>query len=168
MRVTCAVREYVRKAVLAKVAGKLEAAEDAKAAAVAARDAKVEKAAKLCERICAEAQEKFVKEAKRKLGLTFIPDSYSCWNDNVEKGGNRAIYETIDASDFAETMSGDCSAAKHNPCADRDKFDRIVSKPARIRDAAIAAADKLLFELELGKVAKSELDGALKDLSVEI
>ena len=168
MRVTCAVRDYVKKMVLAKVADRLNAAEEAKEAAKAARDAKVEKAEALCKRICAEANAKFVKEAK-KLGLTFIPDSYSSWGDTVEKGKNVAVETHIGHDDFVETLTTrNDMKAKCNPCAERDEFDRIVGEPARIRNAANAAADRLLFELELGKVAKNELDGLLKELEVEI
>ena len=166
MRVTCAVREYVRKAVLAKVAGRLKAAEDAKAAATAARDEKVEKAVKLCEKLCAETQAKFAKEAK-KLGLTFIHDSYS-WNGKITKNGNRVVSTTVGADDFAETVSGNCLSAEHNPCAVHDEFERIAGEPDRIRKAANEVADRLLFELELGKVAKGELDRLLKELEVEL
>lgn len=168
MRVTSAVREYVRKAVLAKVADKLKAAEEAKEAAEAARDGKVGKAEELCKKICAEAQEKFVKEAKRRLGLTFIPDSYG-WNGKVEKDGNVAVSPSVDCDDFVETLvSRNDMKASLNPCAARDEFDRVVGEPGRIRDAANAVADRLLFELELGKVAKKELDEALKSLEVEL
>lgn len=166
MRVTCAVREYVRKAVLAKVADKLKAAVDAKEAAKAARAAKVEKAKKLCEKLCAEAEAKFVKEAK-KLGLTFIPDLYG-WSE-VKKGANHAVTAHVECDDFVETIaSRDSLEASLNPCKARDEFDKVVDEPERIRDAANTAADKLLFELELGKVAKGELDGMLEKLEVEI
>lgn len=170
MRVTSAVREYVKNAVLAKVAGRLKEAEAAKEAAVAARSAKVEEARKLCEKLCAEAQAEFVKEAKERLGLTFIPDLYSPWyGGTVEKGANTAFKADVDHDDFVETMTsrGDLRA-RSNPCADRDGFDRIVDRPSRIRKAADAAAGRLLFELELGKVAKGELDGLLEGLEVEI
>lgn len=168
MRVTCAVREYVRKAVLAKVSAQIEAAEKAKEAAKAARAAKVAKAEALCDRICADANAKFIKEAK-KLGLTFISDSYRNWSEEVEKDANRAVAANVGIDDFVETFtSRNDMKAKCNPCAERDEFDRIVGEPARIRGAATAAADRLLFELELGKVAKNELDGMLKELEVKI
>jgi len=168
MRVTSAVREYVRKTVCAKVADKIEAAEDAKEAAIAVRDAKVAKAKELCKQICAEAHAKFVKEVKKQLGLTFIPDIYR-WDRGIEKGGNLAVKVDIDRGDFMETLSSEeDQKAQCNPCAERDEFVRIVNEPTRIKDAANAAADKLLFELELGKVAKAELDGLLNELKVEI
>lgn len=167
MRVTCAMREYVRKAVLDKVADKLKSAEDARAAAIAARDAKVGEARKLCEEICAEAQAKFVREVKKSLGLTYIPHTY--WvGGKVDENGNRAMTVSIGRCDFAETMDSSHCAAKFYPCAARDEFYRIVGEPDRIREAAASAADKLLFELELGKVAKKELDETLKGLEVEI
>lgn len=166
MRVTSAVREYVRKAVLAKVAGRIEAANKAKEAAEADRNARVAKAKALCERVCAEAQAKFVKEA-RKLGLTFVADSYD-WASNVTKDGNYAVKAEVGADDFVETMTRDCYAAKHVPCAAREKYYELLDEPKRIKEAATQAADKLLFELELGKVAKKELDEALKDLEVKI
>lgn len=168
MRVTSAVREYVRKAVLAKVADQLKAAEDAWESAKAARNDKIEKAKELGRKLCEEAQEKFEKEVK-KLGLTFISDSYNSWNNTVEKNANVVITANVDIDDFAETLTW-CKSMKAecNPCAERDEFNRIMDEPARIKDAANTAADKLLFELELGKVAKGELDGLLKDLEVEL
>lgn len=168
MRVTAAMREYVRKAVLAKVAGKIEAAEKAAKAAEAARTDKFEEAEALCERLRAEAQAKFVKEVK-KLGLTFIPDSY--WNGKVKDGGNVAIRAGIELDDFVETItmaSRDSLKAKCNPCAEREKFYELLDEPERIREAAKQAADKLLFELELGKVAKKELDETLNGLEVKL
>ena len=167
MRITCAVRDYVRRTVLAKVEGELKAAKEAKDAAISARDGKVKAAGELCRKLCAEAQERFVKEAKRKLGLTFIPDLYD-WS-GVQKGGNSALSVHVDHDDFVETMSShDDMKASLNPCKARDEFDRIVGEPKRIQDAANAAADRLLFELELGKVARKELDEALKGLEVKL
>lgn len=170
MRVTGVVKEYVRKVVLEKVAGKIAAAESAKAAAVAARDAKVEEARKLCEKICAEAQAKFVKEVKKNLGLTFIPDSYD-WDGKIEKGGSTAVKDAVFHDSFAETLTSRNNAkAKCNPSEIRDEFNRIADEPDRLRKAAASAADKLLFELELGKgkAAKQEFDKLLNELEVEI
>jgi len=167
MRVTSAVRDYVKKMILSKVADRLKAAEDAAEAAKAARSAKVDKAKALCEKLRAEAQEKFVKEAK-KLGLTFISDSYNYYGDVNEKNGNRALEIRVGSDDFAETVSQDCAAAKNNPNVDREMFFKLINEPQRIRDAANAAADKLLFELELGKIAKKELDELLKEIEVKI
>lgn len=166
MRVTCAVREYVRKAVLAKVADRLKAAEEAAEEAKAANAGKIAKAKELCEKLSAEAQAKFVKEAK-KLGLTFIADTYG-WDGDVNKGDNRVVIAQVDSGDFVETVSRDARAAKYNPSAERERFYKLVDEPQRIKEAAEHAADKLLFELELGKVAKKELDGLLKELEVEL
>lgn len=167
MRVTTAVREYVRKAVLAKVADKVEAAEKAREAAEADRRVKVAKATALCEKVCAEAQAKFVKEVKKKLGLTFVADTYD-WRGDAEKDKNYAVRPTVDSDDFVETMSRNCNAAGHNPCAERERYYKLLDEPGRIRDAAGHVADKLLFELELGKVAKKELDETLTNLEVKI
>lgn len=168
MRVTCAVREYVRKAVLAKVADQIKAAEDVAKAAKADRDDKIEKAKKLGRKLCEETQEKFVKEVK-KLGLTFIPDSYSHWNNTVEKNANVVMDVHVDVDDFIETLTRhEGLMAECNPCAERDEFNRIMDEPARIKAVADETADRLLFELELGKVAKGELDSLLKDLEVAV
>lgn len=167
MSVTCAVRKYVRKAILAKVADKLKSAKDAADKAKADQEEKLAKAEELCARFAAEAQTKFVKEVK-KLGLTFISDVYS-WNGEVEKDRNRAIRSDISFGSFAETLgSNGGQEAKHNPSAERERFFEIIEEPQRIKDAADAAADKLLFELELGKVAKDELDSLLKELEVKV
>ena len=166
MRVSAAVRKYVRKAVLAKVAVKLEAAEKAAKDATAARDAKIEKAKALCEKLCAETQAKFVKEVK-KLGLTFIPDSY--WNGVRTEGGNVAVKALVDHDDFVETLtSRNNLKAKLNPSGVREAFFELVDEPKRIGEAAEHAADKLLFELELGKVSKKELDEILNELEVKL
>lgn len=166
MRVSAAVREYVRKAVLAKVADKLKAAEEAAKVAKDNRDYKVEKAKELCKRLCAEAQAKFVKEVK-KLGLTFIADAYRS-DGSVDRNVNTAVTADVGHDSFVETLASRGLKAKCNPSAARDEFDRVVGEPERIRSAANAAADRLLFELELGKVAKGELDGLLKELEVEL
>lgn len=167
MRVTKAIREYVHQAILAKVADKIEAAEDAKADAIAARNAKVDKARELCKKMCAETQAKFVKEVKKTLGLTLIPEAYSYCGDIT--GDNLVVRDHIDHDDFVETLTtrDDFKARKH-PCAARNEYDKIVNEPFRIRSAANSAAERLLFELELGKVAKDELDGMLQGLEVKV
>lgn len=166
MRVTGAVRGYVRNVVLAKVADRIKAAEDAAEKARAGRRVLVARAQELCEKLCDEAHAKFVREVK-KLGLTLVPDTYS-WDGVVNKGGNRVVIARVGSDDFAETMSKDRPAARHNPSAERERFYEAVDEPQRIGNAAKAAADRLLFELELGKVAKKELDGMLKELEVEL
>lgn len=166
MRVTRAVREYVHQVVLAKVADKLEAAEDAADEARAVYIDKVKKAEALCRKMCAETQAKFAKEVK-KLGLTLISDAYS-YNGSVSEGGNCVVFAQVNSDDFAETVPEDRFAAKHNPNAERERYCKTVDEPQRIKDAANAVADKLLFELELGKVAKGELDEMLKKLEVEL
>ena len=167
MRVTATVREYVHSAILAKVADKIEAAEEAKAAAIAARNAKVDKARELCKKMCADTQAKFIKEVKKTLGLTLIPEAYSYSGGVI--GDNLVVKAALDHDDFVETLTtrGDLKAKKH-PCAARDEYDKIVNEPTRIRSAANSAANRLLFELELGKVAKGELDGMLQGLEVKV
>ena len=167
MRVTSAVREYVRKVVLAKVKDKLQKAEEAKEKAIAECDAKLDKAKTLCEKLRGEAQAKFVKEA-RKLGLTWVPDSYNYNHKLDEKGGNYAFEVRVGQDDFAETMTSGCYAYEAVKSAERDRVEAVCKEPARIREVAGQAADKLLFELELGKVAKKELDDALAELEVKL
>lgn len=167
MRVTSAVREYVRKVVLAKVADRLKEAEDAKAKAEAERDAKVAKAVEIAKAVAANAQEAFVRRCA-KLGLTWVPDTYNYHHKLDEKGGNRAFDVQAGQDDFAETLSANCYAHDAVKSAERDAFEKVCDEPRRIREVAGQAADKLLFELELGKVAKKELDEALKDLEVKL
>lgn len=169
MRVTCAVREYVRKAIFEKVRARHEAAEKAKDKAIATRDAEIRKAKEIADRLVEEMQRKFVDECRKKLGLSWIPDTYG-WNGKIsEEGGNYAFRCDVDEDDFFETVSEGSHAAKHQgKCAERERFNKVCGEPQRIKDAATAAADKLLFELELGKVAKKELDEALKCLEVEV
>lgn len=167
MRVTSAMREYVRKAVLAKVRDKVQKAELAKGKALAERDAKVAKAREIAKELAEKAQEAFVKRCAR-LGLTWVPDTYNYHHKLDEKGGNRAFDVQAGHDDFAETLSANCYAHDAVKCAERDAFEKVCDEPRRIREAAGQAADRLLFELELGKVAKKELDEALKCLEVEV
>ena len=164
MRVTCAVREYVRKVVLSKVQDRIDAAEKAKAAAKDACEGKVAKAEAIAEKLAQEAQEKFLKQVA-KLGLTFVEDTYDYMGRVRDK--NEAFNVNVGSDDFVETTSADAAMRAH-PCKERDEFVRVCKEPDRIRKAANMAADKLLFELELGKVAKKELDELLKDMKVEV
>lgn len=167
MRVTGAMREYVRKAVLAKVRDKVQKAELAKGEALAKRDARIAKVRKIAEDIAARAQKEFVERAAG-LGLTWVPDTYNYNHKLDEKDGNRAFDVCVSQDDFAETLSSSCYASEAVKSAERDRFYGAIHEPQRIRDAATAAADRLLFELELGKVAKKELDEALEGLEVEV
>ena len=167
MRVTSAMREYVRKAVLAKVRDRVQKAEDARAKVLAERDAKVAEARKVAKEIAAKAQEALVKRCA-KLGLTWVPDTYNYNHKLDKKDGNYAFDVCVSQDDFAETLSSNCYAFESVKSAERDEFEKVCGEPHRIREAANDAAEKLLFELELGKVAKKELDEALKDLEVEV
>lgn len=167
MRVTCAVREYVRKAVLAKVRDRLQKAELARGEALTARDAEVAKAREIAKEIAAKAQEAFVKRCA-KLGLTWVPDTYNYNHKLDEKDGNYAFEVRVGQDDFAETMSSNCYAYGAVKSAERDAVEKVCKEPGRIEEAAKHAADKLLFELELGKLAKKELDEALRGLEVEL
>lgn len=167
MRVTAAVREYVKKVVLEKVRDRLQKAELARGKAISERDARVAKAREIAEEIAKKAQDAFVKRVA-KLGLTWVPDTYD-WNGNVnEKGGNYALEVRVGQDDFAETMSSNCNAYKAVKSVERERVEALYEEPKRIREAAEHAADKLLFELELGKLAKKELDDALNDLEVKV
>lgn len=166
MRVTCAVREYVRKAVLSKVAKRLEKAEKARDAAKKARDGRVGKARELAKAVAAHAQEAFAKRAA-KMGLTFNPDSYD-YTGRIERGERRVFNVRIESDDFVETASSDSFTARYRPCAAREAYRKVVDEPERIREAARHVADRLLFDLELGKVAKQELDEMLKSVEVKL
>lgn len=167
MRVSVAVREYVRKAVLAKVADKLKAAELASGKVLAERDAKIEKAREIAKKIAETAQEAFVKRCA-KLGLTWVPDVYNYQHKLDKKGENRAFDVKVGQNDFAETLSANCYAHDAVKSAERDGFEKVCGEPERIKEAAKQAAEKLLFELELGKVAKKELDETLNELEVKL
>lgn len=165
MRVTCAVREYVRKAVFAKVQERYDAAEKAADAAEGEYAAKVKEAHELAKKLAADAQAKFEKAVER-LGLTWIRKTYD-WTGRPSDD-RAAIKAGVDDDDFAETAGPNSTEAKANPSAVRDRIAKLAAEPGRIKAAAKMAADKLLFELELGKVAKKELDEALKGLEVEL
>jgi len=167
MRVTGAVREYVRKVVLEKVRDRLQKAELARGKAIDERDALVAKAREIAEEIAMKAQEAFVKRVA-KLGLTWVSDSYNYNHKLDEKGGNYAFEVRVGQDDFAETMSSGCYAYEAVKSEERSRVEAVCKEPARIREVAGQAADKLLFELELGKVAKKELDEALRELEVKL
>ena len=167
MRVTSAVREYVRKAVLAKVADRLEAAEKAKDEAMKECDDKVAAAKALAEKMAERFSREYAAEAA-KLGLTWIPDSYDWYGKVSEKNGNKAFLVLVCSDDFAETVSSNNNAFKGVKSKERTQRMGVIDGPKRIREAANDAADKLLFDLELGKVAKQELDEMLKELEVKL
>ena len=108
MRVTSAVREYVKKTVLAKVADRLEAAEKARNEAMKERDDKVVAAKDLAEKMAEMFSREFAAEAASRLGLTWIPDSYDYYGKVSKKNGNRAFIANVCGDDFAETLSPDC------------------------------------------------------------
>lgn len=167
MRVTSAMRAYVYKAVLAKVQGALDKAEKARDDAKRIRGKKLADAEALAKKLAAEAQEKFAKLAKSKFGLTLVEQGYDYKGDPINEK-NVVVKVHVDDGDFVETLPVRGSLARAIPCKVRDEFDKVCGEPQRIKDAATAAADRLLFELELGKVAKKELDEALKCLEVEV
>lgn len=169
MRVTKAVRGYVRKVVLAKVADRLEAAEKAKDAAIKERDDKEAAAKALAEKMIQRFQKEYAAEAA-KLGLTWIPDTYGYQGTMIGKNDNTAFSVNVCCNDFEETISSGANAYAY-VCAKskaRKRLADVLNGPERIRNAADDAADKLLFELELGKVGKKELDDALKGLEVKV
>ena len=167
MRVTSAVREYVKKTVLAKVRDRLQKAELARGKALAERDAKVAKAREIAKELAEKAQKEFVKRAA-KLGLKWVPDTYNYNHKLDEKDGNYAFEVCVGADDFAETMSSNCYAYEAVKSKAREAVEKVCDEPHRIRETAEHAAEKLLFDLELGRVAKKELDEALKDLEVKL
>lgn len=167
MRVTKAVREYVRKVVLAKVADRLEAAEKAKDAALKARDDKIAAAKALAEKMLPRFQKEYEAEAA-KLGLTWVPDTYDYTGKMITKNGNTAFSVSVGGDDFEETISSGANAYASVKSKERKRLAGVLNGPERIRRAADDAADKLLFELELGKVGKKELDEALKGLEVKV
>ena len=167
MRVTSSVKEYVKKAVLDKVADQIAKAEKASEAAKLERREKIRKAKEIGERICEEAQEKFAKEVKSKVGLTLISDMVK-WNGEIEPKANRVITLKCDRNDYQETVDCDMILAKAYPNKERDASDKVIYAPGKIREAAENAANKILFELEVGKLAKKELDNILDNLEVQI
>lgn len=167
MRVTKAVREYVRKVVLSKVADKLEAAEKAKDAAIKERDDKVSAAKALAEKMLQRFNKEYAAEAA-KLGLTWIPDMYDYLGNMLEKNGNAAFSVSVGSDDFEETITSGANAYKSVKSKERKRLDGVLNGPDRIRRAAEDAADRLLFELELGKVGKKELDDTLNELEVKL
>lgn len=167
MRVTSSVKEYVKKAVLDKVADKIAAAEKASEAAKLELSEKIRKAKEIGERICEEAQAKFAKEIKSKVGLTLINDMVK-WNGEIEPKANHVIMLKCDRNDYQETVSCDLVLAKAYPNKERDASDKVIHAPNKIREAAEHAANKILFELEVGKLAKKELDNIIENLEIQI
>ena len=167
MRVTSSVKEYVKKAVLDKVAGQIAEAEKASEAAKLEIREKICKATEIGERICKEAQEKFAKEVKSKVGLTLIRDMVK-WNGEIEPEANQVIMLKCDRNDYQETVGCDLVLAKAYPNKERDASDKVIYAPNKIREAAEHAANKILFELEVGKLAKKELDSIIENLEIQI
>ena len=164
MKVTKAVREYVTRIMNQKVAARKEKAEKAFEELTEARKSRIRAVKAFAERQILAVHEKVVKEAKR-LGLTWIPDE-TCWDGGV-KDRNVSVKPDVDSSDFVETTEYPVNQKRY-PSPVRDEYVAARELPGRIQRAAEAATDKLLFELELGKVAKQELDGILDGLEVKL
>jgi len=152
MKVTKLVREYVHGQALAKVKAELESAK--RRAKQVADDllSRREQVRKYAEKLCLECEDKVDKYA-RQLGLTPIREVGGC--------RNRIISVNINEYDFEESYpQGDSPKRK--------AVEEILDEPERIEEAAKKAADELLFNLELGKVARKEIDFELAKLEVAL
>lgn len=166
MRVTKAVRLYVEKVLMDKVRIPLDEAVRRKEAERKRRDELVKRVRDIATKKFAQAHASLVKEWAR-LGLTWVSDTYTYSGNRTDKQ-NVSFETAVGECDFAELMSCDTHAAKAHPNKVREEYRRLCAEPQRIRDAVSAAADKICFDLEIGAVAKRELDKLLKETEVKL
>lgn len=160
MRVTCTMKDYIRKCVEKKVADKLAAAEKAKKDQ-AEKDLKAKEAVEdYAKSLIPDAMKKVVAFAK-KQGLTWIEHTptYQGFNEHV----NVAFSVNVDCYDFEETNPHEC-----NTFAARKSRREIAEEPERIRKAVNEATNAIVFSLELGKVKKAELEELIASTEVEL
>lgn len=166
MRVSKAVREYVHKFIYAKAKPAIDEANEAVDAANEERRRQKEEIRKIIKSVYESAHERVVKELKKK-GYTWIPET--CYYGGFDpKEPNLSFSVELDTDkDIVETATNSYVKAKY-PCKKRDEYDRIVGRPREIEAKVEDTVQKFLFELELGKVSKNELDQALNNLEVDI
>lgn len=160
MRVTGAMKDYIRKCVEKKVADELTAAEKAKKDLVE-KDSKALAAVKAyAETLIPEATKKVVAFAKKR-GLTWC-DHVPTWY-GIDENVNVALSVSIGSSDFEET-----NPHEHNTSAAKKMRDEINKKPERIKKAVEDAVNTIVFSLELGKAKKAELEELIASTEVEL
>lgn len=166
MRVSKAVREYVRKFIYAKTKPALDKAIEAADAARKERTRQLDEIRGIIRSVHESAHERIVKELKKK-GYTWVREA--CYYGRLDpKEPNLSFSVELDSDkDIVETAVNSYVKEKY-PCKKRDEYDRIVHKPNEIEVKIDDTVQKFLFELELGKVAKDELDQALNNLEVDI
>ena len=160
MRVTCTMKDYIRKCVEKKVADKLAVAEKAKKDQAEKDEKAIEAVKDYAESLVPDAMKKVVAFAK-KQGLTWFEHTPS-WH-GINKNVNVAFSVSVDDYDFEETNPHEC-----NTFAARETRKKLEKEPERIRKAVNDAVNAIVFSLELGKVKKAELEELIASTEVEL
>lgn len=161
MRVTGAMKEYIHKCMMKKVADKLAAAEKAKKAQAEKDDKALKAIEDYAKSLIPEATKKVIAFAK-KQGLTWF-EHRPLWNGRVETPVNTAFLVSVVSNDFEETNKNDV-----NESALRKTRKDIENEPERIKKAVGDAVNAVVFSLELGKVKKAELEELIASAEVEL
>lgn len=161
MRVTKTIRTYIYNRILEKAKDKLDEAQKR----ANAQDAEDDKNLKLIEAyadsLCAEMTSKVEAFAKKK-GYTWRHHSFLADGTRTPYT-NSAFVSNIRESAFEELYRN-----SFNDNAGYKNRTKINEEPERILTAVKAAADKIVFDLELGNTDKSKFEKLLDSINLEI
>lgn len=157
MRVTNAMRDYIRDLVAKKVEGRLAAAVKARSEYDDALN-KAKKAVRdYAESLVPALTEKVAKFAKAR-GLTYLAHEYG-YSGKEYDDPNAAFAVSLCNEDYEETSSN---------CRTPSEVAKIRNEPDRINKAVDKATNAVVFALELGKVKKAELEELIASTEVEL
>ena len=158
MRVTNAMRAYIRDLVAEKVEKRLAAAVKAKAEYDNALDEAGKAVRDYAESLVPAMTEKVAKYAKAR-GLTYLDHEYD-YAGRKRAEANAAFKVILDSDDYMETASG--------PVDVPPEVAKLRSEPGRINRAVDRAADAIVFALEVGKARKADLEELIAGTEVKL
>lgn len=164
MRMTLSMKQYVENQVFAKVKDQYDAAQAASKALKKRREEELKAVSEYANGLIVGLTAKVAAFAAKKFHLHFVETERSCWGPDKP---NELFSSNVGETDFLETKdSGRYNEEEMNPYRRADL--EVYEEPGRIAAAAKRASDKLIFEFELGKRAKSELDKAIAECEVAL
>lgn len=165
MRMTMSMKKYVEDQIFAKVKDQYDAAQAASKALKKRREEEIEAVQAYAQTLIEGFTAKVAAFAKKKFGLHFIEFEPRGYYDTHDRP-NELFDTNVSESDFHETR--DTGRFDEETSVHRKADLEVFNEPARIADAAKKASDRLIFEFELGKRAKSELDKAIEEAKVDL
>lgn len=166
MRMTLSMKRYIENQVFAKVKARYDAAQEASKALKKRREEEIEAVQAYAKSLIEGFTAKVAAFAKKKFGLHFVESEPRGYYDAHDRP-NELFNAEVCCSDFHETR--DTGRFDKETTSVHRKADlEVFNEPARIADAAKKVSDRLIFEFELGKRAKSELDKAIEEAKVDL